>query len=230
MLFWLIAVTVALAGLLLFFSGGTTGLEAIPNSATALGVVALLLLLYLLASRSAGSSEHGLRRLAVPALLVTALAAVASLALSNPDIARVLEANDGPPTARATGVGDAFKSVRIRRNGQGQFLARGDINGSPADFLVDTGASAIVLRASDAEKAGIAVEGLNFAVPVSTANGEIKAAAVRLRALSIGPIRIEGAEALVATPGTLNESLLGMSFLTRLRSYEIEGNYITLRE
>ena len=79
-------------------------------------------------------------------------------------------------------------------------------------------------------KAGIATEGLEYAVPITTANGAALAAPVRLRVLAIGPIRLENVEALVAQPGSLNESLLGMSFLTRLRSYEFKGNYMTLRE
>jgi aspartyl protease family protein len=55
------------------------------------------------------------------------------------------------------------------------------------------------------------------------------AAPVRLRNLAVGPIVIPQVEALVAQTGTLKESLLGMTFLSRLRSYEFSGDFLTLR-
>jgi aspartyl protease family protein len=64
---------------------------------------------------------------------------------------------------------------------------------------------------------------------VHTANGTTYAAPVRLRSIAIGPLVLENVEALVAKPGTVNENLLGMSFLTRLRSYEFSKDYLTLR-
>jgi aspartyl protease family protein len=50
-----------------------------------------------------------------------------------------------------------------------------------------------------------------------------------LQSISIGPIRVEGVDALVSKPGALRENLLGMSFLSRLRSYEFSGEFLTLR-
>lgn len=120
-------------------------------------------------------------------------------------------------------------AVRIRKRQNGHFVARGDVNGARVTMLVDTGASTVVLKPADAERAGIDVGGLSFSAPVSTANGTAFAAPVRLRAVSIGGIVIEDVEALVARPGSLNESLLGMSFLRRLRSYEFSGDFLTLR-
>jgi aspartyl protease family protein len=70
---------------------------------------------------------------------------------------------------------------------------------------------------------------LSFNVPVQTANGTAFAASVRLPSISVGPIVMEQVEALVAQPGALKESLLGMSFLRRLRSYEFSGDYLTFR-
>ena len=66
-------------------------------------------------------------------------------------------------------------------------------------------------------------------MPVQTANGTTYAAAVRLRQLVVGPIQVENVDALVAKPGTLKDSLLGMTFLNRLRSYEFSGDFLTLR-
>jgi aspartyl protease family protein len=62
-----------------------------------------------------------------------------------------------------------------------------------------------------------------------TANGRTVAAPVRLDSVSIGPLERKNVDALVAEPRALTESLLGMSFLGRLRSYEFSGDFLTLR-
>jgi len=87
----------------------------------------------------------------------------------------------------------------------------------------------VVLRTADAERAGIDVSNLAYTTPVNTANGVTYAAPVRLRSVAVGDIVLHDIEALVSKPGKLNESLLGMSFLRRLRSYEFSGDFLTLR-
>ena len=121
------------------------------------------------------------------------------------------------------------RSVRVRRRGDGHFIATITVNGSSVPMLVDTGASTVVLKQADAKKLGIDTGRLKYTVPVQTANGIAYAAHVRLRTASIGPITIANIDALVAQPGVLKESLLGMSFLSRLRSYEFAGSFLTLR-
>jgi aspartyl protease family protein len=94
--------------------------------------------------------------------------------------------------------------------------------------LFDTGASVVVLTASDARRAGINAAGLVYDVPVTTANGSAMAAEVRLDEISVGPIVMRKVPALVAKPGVLEESLLGMSFLERLKSYSVERGKLIL--
>ncbi|MDX2259455.1 MAG: TIGR02281 family clan AA aspartic protease [Hyphomicrobiaceae bacterium] len=120
-------------------------------------------------------------------------------------------------------------SVRLRQRPDGHFVARGEVNGTRLSLLVDTGASTVVLKPADAERAGINVGSLSYSVAVKTANGTSYAAPVRLRTLAVGGIVFEDVEALVAKPGNLSENLLGMSFLRRLRSYEVQGDFLTLR-
>ncbi len=72
--------------------------------------------------------------------------------------------------------------------------------------------------------------GLTFNTPVVTANGTAYAASVRLRTVGVGPVHAEDVEALVVPAGSLNESLLGMSFLRRLGSYDLKGDFLTLRQ
>ena len=120
-------------------------------------------------------------------------------------------------------------TVRIRKHPSGHFVARGAINGTRTRMMIDTGASTVVLRTADAERAGIDVSNLAYTTPVNTANGVTYAAPVRLRSVAVGDIILHDIEALVSKPGKLNENLLGMSFLRRLRSYEFSGDFLTLR-
>lgn len=119
--------------------------------------------------------------------------------------------------------------VKIRRRLDGHFTAKVEVNGKPISMIVDTGASTIVLRPEDAAKAGIDVRRLTYSVPVMTANGRTTAARVRLDTVAIGPLARQKVDALVAEPNAMTESLLGMSFLSRLRSYEFSGGFLTLR-
>jgi aspartyl protease family protein len=121
------------------------------------------------------------------------------------------------------------RSVRIRKRSDGHFIVKTEANGVSLSMLVDTGASTVVLKPADAQRLGIDVERLRYGVPVQTANGTTYAASVRLRNLAIGNIVLEEVDALVARPGALKDNLLGMSFLSRLRSYEFTSEYLTLR-
>jgi aspartyl protease family protein len=121
------------------------------------------------------------------------------------------------------------RAVRIRRRADGHFVARVSVDGASVSMLVDTGASTVVLRQSDARLLGVDTRRLRYTVPVQTANGLAYAAHARLREVSIGSITLHSVDALVAQPGALKESLLGMSFLSRLRSYEFAGDFVTFR-
>jgi aspartyl protease family protein len=128
-----------------------------------------------------------------------------------------------------TGVSGTGQAVRIKRGWTGHFVATAKVKGKSVEMIVDTGASTVVLRHEDAKKLGINLRSLRYTVPVQTANGSSYAARVDLEAVSIGKVTLRGVEALVAKPGSLHQSLLGMSFLSRLRSYEFAGEYLELR-
>ncbi len=133
-----------------------------------------------------------------------------------------------PATVEPPPTGD--RSHRIRRRSDGHFTASVAVNGASVPMLVDTGASTVVLRQVDAKKLGVDTTNLKYTVPVQTANGVAYAAHVRLRNVTVGPIALGGVDALVAQPGVLRESLLGMTFLSRLRSYEFSGQFLTFRQ
>ncbi|MGH6798119.1 MAG: retropepsin-like aspartic protease family protein [Roseiarcus sp.] len=118
--------------------------------------------------------------------------------------------------------------VIVNRRLSGEFAITGRVNGARVTFLFDTGASAVVLTAADAKRAGVDAGGLAFDVPVTTANGAAFAAEVRLDQIAVGPIVMRNVPALVARRGALDESLLGMSFLERLKSYTVERDRLVL--
>ena len=134
----------------------------------------------------------------------------------------------GQPVTLASGR-EGRHDVRIRQRGDRHFVARSKVNGANLSLLVDTGASTVVLKSADARLAGIDPGRLSYVIPVNTANGSAFAASVRLNEVSVGPIILRDIDALVAKPGALKESLLGMNFLRRLRSYEFAGEFLTLR-
>jgi len=124
---------------------------------------------------------------------------------------------------------ESQRLVRLRRQTGGHFVARVLVNGDAVQMVVDTGATTIVLKPADAEQIGIDTASLAYSVPIQTANGSAFAAPVRLKSVIVGPVGLANVDALVAKPGTLDQSLLGMSFLSRLKSYEFSGDFLTLR-
>ncbi len=118
--------------------------------------------------------------------------------------------------------------VMVNQSLNGEFAIAAKVNGARVTLLFDTGASVVVLTAADARRAGVNARGLDYDVPVSTANGSARAAEVRLDRVAVGPIVIRNVSALVARPGALDESLLGMSFLERLRAYRVERDRLIL--
>ena len=125
--------------------------------------------------------------------------------------------------------GSISPAVRIRKQSDGQFIARTLANKATINMIVDTGATSVVLTPQDAKNAGIDLSALSYTVPMQTANGITRGARIRLLNVSVGSISLSNVDALVVKPGTLHESLLGMSFLSRLRSYEFSGDFLTLR-
>ena len=126
------------------------------------------------------------------------------------------------------GAGGRGTIVKIKKI-EGHFIATAKVNGRTVHMIVDTGASTVVLRSEDARRAGIQLNALNYTVPVETANGRAFAARVRLDKVSLGELTLDRVDALVTKPGALHQSLLGMSFLSRLQSYEFSGNQLVMR-
>lgn len=121
------------------------------------------------------------------------------------------------------------RTVEVARANAGNFDISAQINGARIAMVLDTGASSIVLTREDARAAGLPLELLNYTVSIDTANGRTRAAPVTLDRVAVGGLVERSIEALVAQPGQLRMSLLGMSFLNRLRSWEVRGDRLLLR-
>jgi aspartyl protease family protein len=119
--------------------------------------------------------------------------------------------------------------VEIARGNRGDFAIIAEINGARISTVYDTGASAVVLTQEAAKAAGLPLDFLNYSVAVETANGRTRAAPVTLDRIKVGGITERAVPALIAQPGQLRMSLLGMSFLNRLKSSEVRGDRLVLR-
>jgi aspartyl protease family protein len=121
------------------------------------------------------------------------------------------------------------RTVAVARTDGGDFAINAEINGARVDMVLDTGASSVVLTRDDAKAAGLPIEVLNYTVNIDTANGRTRAAPVTLDRVAVGSLVERSVDALVAQPGQLKTSLLGMSFLNRLQSWEVRGDRLFLR-
>jgi aspartyl protease family protein len=229
---WVALFVLALGGMLLV--GNDSGMIAgVDETTFGYGVFLVALVIYLGGS-VLGSYGGGAARIARDAVtwLAIGLGLVTIYAYKDeltPIASRVAgELLPGTIMTVETSTG-GLTEIKLRKRLNGHFTANVAVNGKPVSMLVDTGASSIVLRPEDARAAGINVEEMTFRVPVLTANGRTMAARVWLDDVSIGPLDRSKVEALIAQPGALSQSLLGMSFLSRLRSYEFSGDYLTLR-
>lgn len=112
----------------------------------------------------------------------------------------------------------------------GHFHADSRVNGRMIDFLVDTGASLVVLRESDAAMIGIRPMRSDYTAIVATANGKTKAAPVKLERVEIGDITVFDVPALIMPDEALSQNLLGVAFLSKLRRYEVADGRMVLEQ
>ena len=122
---------------------------------------------------------------------------------------------------------DAWEYV-VEAEANGHFVIDATVDGVPITFLLDTGASDIVLTLDDARQLGFLPHNLEFSQRFQTANGQVRGAPVRLRELRIGQFSLYDQVASV-NEAPLAISLLGMRFLDQLSSYRVEDGRLILR-
>jgi len=117
--------------------------------------------------------------------------------------------------------------IELPMGRDGHYRATVDVDGVPIDFIVDTGASDVVLSDDDAARLGIDVDSLAFLGSAATANGTVRIAPVWLDRVTLGGITDRDVRASV-TEGRLDMSLLGMSYLRRFDRIEIADDRLIL--
>ena len=110
----------------------------------------------------------------------------------------------------------------------GHFYVNATIEGTDVAFLVDTGASGVFLNRDAAESLGFDLESLDYSIVTKTANGFGRAAPIMLNDLRVEEIYLDDVNAIV-NDAPMSISLLGMSFLSRLESYEVRNGHMILR-
>jgi aspartyl protease family protein len=148
------------------------------------------------------------------------------------DIRTVL--GPGADTARPVAARHEIKSpgfggeVRLKADARGHFVLEAAINDRPATFMADTGATLVVLTYEDAARLGLSPHSLDFSGMAETANGVSRVAPVTLDRVRVDDITVRDVPAVVAERGALGTNLLGMSFLSRLKSFQMQGSELIL--
>ncbi|PYE44786.1 aspartyl protease family protein [Rhizobium sp. PP-F2F-G20b] len=125
---------------------------------------------------------------------------------------------------------EGYQEVVLHKVMNGHFEANVTIDGASVQMLVDTGASTIALSYADAKNLGLDPASLAYTQRLMTANGEARGAPVTLAEVAIGPIIRTDVRATVAEDGKLDQSLLGMSFLSTLDMMQMKTDELRLRD
>jgi aspartyl protease family protein len=213
-------------GLLLFLLD--RWFPGIRNGADNAYLVQTLILLALFSSSLLFVRQTNWRRGARYAGLWLLVGAVLILGYAYQDplknIALHLRSQIVPGYAVATGE----RELTISESDGGSYMVFGSVNGAQIRFLVDTGASDIVLDPSDARRAGIDTGALRYDRRFATANGVGSGATVTVDRLTVGAITLSDVPVSVQR-AEMGVSLLGMDFLRRLKSYSVQDRKLILR-
>lgn len=117
--------------------------------------------------------------------------------------------------------------IEVPRSADGHYYLTLDVDDVPITFLIDTGATDVVLNANDARRVGINPENLAYLGRANTANGEVRTASVRLDSITLGNVTDKNIRVWV-NQGELGQSLLGMAYLQRWSSIEIRNGSLLL--
>lgn len=117
--------------------------------------------------------------------------------------------------------------IEVPMGNDGHFHLTAQVNGTPVSFIIDTGASSIALGPADAARVGIDPDRLAYAGQARTANGTVGTAAVTLDSVTLGEIHDTGVPAMVLQ-SDLDQSLMGMSYLSRFARVSIQQNRLIL--
>jgi aspartyl protease family protein len=122
------------------------------------------------------------------------------------------------------------RSLNVPRDARGHFATEGRIDGQRLAFMIDTGASVVALNESSAARFGLRPTPGQYTATVTTANGTVKAARMRLARVEVGDLIVRDVDAMVLPDRALSENLLGLSFLSKLKRFEYANGQMVLEQ
>ncbi|NHK28013.1 TIGR02281 family clan AA aspartic protease [Parvularcula flava] len=147
--------------------------------------------------------------------------------LSQPDTEEGVSRRPVMMSATASPVSTG-RAIEISKGRDGHFRTTVKLNYADVPVMIDTGASLLALRESDARKAGIYPRRDDYTYSVSTANGTVMAAGAEVRELTIGTVRIRNVEAFILPDEALATNLLGMNVLSQFGEVSFRGDRLVL--
>lgn len=231
-LFWIVMAVIGVGVVLLMLNNSAGHTFGMSNNDFGrliwVGVLVMVIGASLL--RSGRPVGNMARNLGVWAAFVLVLIAGYQYRYELQDVASRVTAGLVPGSPLALGMENGRPTVALDKADNGHFEARILVNGTPVRAVVDTGATSTVLTSEDAQAAGFNPVALSYSVDVSTANGMARAATVKTDEVAIGGIVRKGMPVMVAAPGMLDQSLLGMNFISSLSGFDVRGDRMILRD
>jgi aspartyl protease family protein len=146
-----------------------------------------------------------------------------SAAIQSPAVTTLATAAATPIPSRSS---SGYRTVTLQPDRRGHYQVGANVEGWPVQFIVDTGASAIVLRETEAARLGIHPSMSDYTVRTQTANGIGRAARVRLNRVEVEGITVYDVMAFIVPDDSLSMNLLGMSFLSRVKWTHDRGRLV----
>ncbi|MDJ0613268.1 MAG: TIGR02281 family clan AA aspartic protease [Rhizobiaceae bacterium] len=145
----------------------------------------------------------------------------------NPVKKQRVEKTQARDTVKVTYAG---RKTKIKSDSRGHYTVTARMNGRKVDVLVDTGATTVAINRSTARRLGINLNASDFKYQVNTANGSVRAASAIINRIQIGRVSANNVRAAVLPDKSLDGTLLGMSFLNQMRSFEIRNGELVLTQ
>lgn len=133
-----------------------------------------------------------------------------------------------PAPAAASAPAPAGRTARLEAGRDGHFRTEARLNGRAVDVLVDTGATYVSMNEATAQRLGLRLRPSDFRFKAQTANGQASVAVATLDRVRIGAVEIRDVETVVSRGSGLSTTLLGMSFLKKLKRFEVQSGRLNL--
>ncbi|HEX6375379.1 MAG TPA: TIGR02281 family clan AA aspartic protease [Allosphingosinicella sp.] len=134
---------------------------------------------------------------------------------------------EAPAPARQAAANGQPKETLLKRRWDGHFYVDGEVNGELVNFMVDTGAFGVALPVETARRLNIPFSESEFTIIGSGASGPVRGKVITLDRVSIEGKEVRRVEGAIAEG--LDQPLLGQTYLSRLSSVEMSGDYMRLQ-